>query len=70
MGSGERGMRLTIFHKILHSEQFEGAEFIDDKIVFCGSWQIVLDEVLDNFDEFSNSAQIEGGEFSIDKEFL
>ena len=37
MGSGERGMRLTIFHKILHSEQFEGAEFIDDKIVFCGS---------------------------------
>ena len=23
-------MRLTIFHEILHSEQFEGAEFIDD----------------------------------------
>ena len=30
MGNGERGMSLTIFHKILHSEQFEGAEFIDD----------------------------------------
>ena len=36
-GNGERGtengeweMRLTIYHKILHSEQFEGAEFIDD----------------------------------------
>ena len=30
MGNGERGMRFTIFHEILHSEQFEGAEFIDD----------------------------------------
>ena len=30
MGNGERGMRLTIYHEILHSEQFEGAEFIDD----------------------------------------
>ena len=29
-GNGERGMRLTIFHEILHSEQFEGAEFNDD----------------------------------------
>ena len=29
-GNGEWGTRLTIFHKILHSEQFEGAEFIDD----------------------------------------
>ena len=28
--NGERGMRLTIFHEILHSEQFEGAEFIND----------------------------------------
>ena len=28
--NGERGMRLTIFHEILHSEQFEGTEFIDD----------------------------------------
>ena len=30
MGNRERGMRLTISHKILHREQFEGAEFIDD----------------------------------------
>ena len=30
MRNGERGMRLTIFHEILHSEQFGGAEFIDD----------------------------------------
>ena len=31
-GSGEwgQGMRLTIYHKTLHSEQFEGAESIDD----------------------------------------
>ena len=29
LGNGERGMRLTIFFEILHSEQFEGAEFID-----------------------------------------
>ena len=28
-GNGKRGMRLTIYHMILHSEQFEGAEFID-----------------------------------------
>ena len=28
--NGEWGMRLTIFHEILHSEQFEGTEFIDD----------------------------------------
>ena len=28
-GNGERGVRVTIFHEILHSEQFEGAEFID-----------------------------------------
>ena len=30
MGSRERGMRLTISYEILHSGQFEGAEFIDD----------------------------------------
>ena len=30
MGNEEQGMRLTIYHEILHSEQFEGAEFIDD----------------------------------------
>ena len=30
MGNGEQRMRLTIFHKVLHSEQFESAEFIDD----------------------------------------
>ena len=29
-GNRERGMRSTIFHEILHSEQFEGDEFIDD----------------------------------------
>ena len=29
-GNGERGMKLTIYHEILHSEQFEGTEFIDD----------------------------------------
>ena len=29
-GNGELGMRLTIYYKILHSEQFEGAEFIND----------------------------------------
>ena len=29
--NGEWGMRLTISHEILHSEQFEGPEFIDDK---------------------------------------
>ena len=29
-GNGERGVRLTIYHKLWHSEQFEGAEFIDD----------------------------------------
>ena len=29
-GNGEREMRLTISHKILHSEQFECAEFFDD----------------------------------------
>ena len=28
-GNGERGTRLTTYHEILHSEQFEGAEFID-----------------------------------------
>ena len=28
-GNGERGMRLTIYHKILQRVQFEGAEFID-----------------------------------------
>ena len=28
-GNGGRGMRLTIFNKILHSEQLEGTEFID-----------------------------------------
>ena len=28
-GNGEHGMRLTIYHEILHSQQFEGAEFID-----------------------------------------
>ena len=31
-GNGERGMRSTIFHEILHSEHFEDAEFIDDNI--------------------------------------
>ena len=30
MGNGKQGMRLTIYQKILHSEQFEAAEFIDD----------------------------------------
>ena len=30
MGNGERRMRLTIFHETLHTEQFEGTEFIDD----------------------------------------
>ena len=30
MGNGEWRMRLTIFHKILHREQYEGTEFIDD----------------------------------------
>ena len=30
MGNGERGMSLIIYHEILHSEQLEGAEFIDD----------------------------------------
>ena len=30
MGNKEQGMRLTIYHEILHSEQSEGAEFIDD----------------------------------------
>ena len=30
MGNKECEMRLTIYHKTLHSEQFEGAEFIDD----------------------------------------
>ena len=39
MGNGERGMTLPIFHEILRSEQFEGAEFIDDK-VFCDSWHL------------------------------
>ena len=29
MGKGEQGMRLTIFQEILHTEQFEDAEFID-----------------------------------------
>ena len=29
MRNGERGMRSTIFHEILHSEQFEDTEFID-----------------------------------------
>ena len=29
MRNVERGMRLTIYHKILYSEQFEAAEFID-----------------------------------------
>ena len=30
MGNGERGtVKSTIFLEILHSEQFEGAEFID-----------------------------------------
>ena len=28
-GEWEQGMRLTIYHKTLHSEQFEGAESID-----------------------------------------
>ena len=32
MGNGERGMSLIIYHEILHSEQLEGAEFIDDNI--------------------------------------
>ena len=30
MENGEWGLRLTIFLEILHSEQFEGAEFIDN----------------------------------------
>ena len=30
MGNKEQGMRLTIYQEILHSEQSEGAEFIDD----------------------------------------
>ena len=30
MGNEKREMRLTIYHEILHSEQSEGAEFIDD----------------------------------------
>ena len=29
-GSGEQGTRLTIYHETLHSEQVEGAEFVDD----------------------------------------
>ena len=29
MGNEKQGIRLTIFHEILRSEQFEGAEFID-----------------------------------------
>ena len=34
-GNGERGIRLTIYHEILHSEQFKGAEFIDDNSFLC-----------------------------------
>ena len=30
MGNEKWEMRLTIYHEILHSEQSEGAEFIDD----------------------------------------
>ena len=30
MGNKEQGMKLTIYQEILHSVQFEGAEFIDD----------------------------------------
>ena len=30
MGNKEWEMRLTIYHETLHSEQFEGVEFIDD----------------------------------------
>ena len=48
-GNGERGMRFTIYHEILHSEQFEVAEFIDDNrfLHTCQpdiSQAIVLDE--------------------------
>ena len=78
MGNGERGMRLTIFHKILHSEQFEGAEFIDDN-----SFLWFLTPHLSssrpkfwtkngkcfNFDEVTYSEQIEGGEFNGDNSF-
>ena len=35
-------MRLTIFHKILQSEQFEGAEFIDDNSVILDTCQCHL----------------------------
>ena len=47
-GNRERGMRLTIYHEILHSEQFEGAEFIDDNgflrfltPVNVGTWHLL-----------------------------
>ena len=41
-------MRLTIYHEILHSEQFEGAEFIDGnsflrflRPVNVGTWHLL-----------------------------
>ena len=76
-------MRLTIFHEILHSEQFEDDEFIDDNIVFWDSWHlpmlapvifqaIALDKErqMFHFDEISYSTQSEGGEFNSGNCFL
>ena len=82
-GNGEWEMRLTIFHEILHSEQFEDDEFIDDNIVFWDFWHlpmlapvifqaIVLDkeQQMFHFDEISYSTQSEGGEFNSGNSFL
>ena len=38
-GNGEREMRLTFYHKVLRSKEFESAEFIDNNSFF-DSWRL------------------------------
>ena len=76
-------MRLTIYHEILHSEQYEGAEFIYDNgfLWFLTPVNVGTCHLLGhsfeqknskcfNFDENLHSAQGEGAEFNGDNSFL
>ena len=79
MGSVNWGtgmMRLIIYHEILHSEQFEVAEFIDDNnflwfltpvffLVRSSGRRTAI-----NFDETLYSAQIESAAFNGDNKIL
>ena len=74
-------MRSAIYHEILHSEQFEGAEFIDDNNFMWFLTPVNVDICLllvhsfgqrtsINFDETLYSAQIKGAAFNGDNKIL